>query len=63
MTTATIPNAPSALAPVRKPVAATRVAFLALILRDLVVLRNGSTVGSRCGGAVVRTLTPADPSR
>ncbi len=40
MTTATIPNAPSALAPVRKPVAATRVAFRSLILRDLVVLRK-----------------------
>jgi hypothetical protein len=35
MTTATIPNAPTALAPVRKPLAATRVAFRALILRDL----------------------------
>jgi len=40
MTTATIPNAPTALAPVRKPIAATRVAFRALILRDLVVLRK-----------------------
>jgi ABC-2 type transport system permease protein len=40
MTTATIPNAPTTLAPVRKPVAATRVAFRALILRDLVVLRK-----------------------
>ncbi|HEY3671788.1 MAG TPA: ABC transporter permease [Acidimicrobiia bacterium] len=40
MTTATIPNAPTTLAPVRKPVAATRVAFRSLILRDLVVLRK-----------------------
>jgi ABC-2 type transport system permease protein len=40
MTTATIPNAPSTLAPVRKPMAATRVAFRSLILRDLVVLRK-----------------------
>ena len=40
MTTATIPNAPTALAPVRKPLAATRVAFRSLILRDLVVLRK-----------------------
>ena len=40
MTAATIPNAPTALAPVRKPVAATRVAFRSLILRDLVVLRK-----------------------
>jgi len=40
MTTATIPNAPATLAPVRKPVAATRVAFRSLILRDLVVLRK-----------------------
>jgi len=40
MTTATIPNAPSVLAPVRKPMAATRVAFRSLILRDLVVLRK-----------------------
>lgn len=40
MTTATIPNAPIALAPVRKPVAAARVAFRSLILRDLVVLRK-----------------------
>ncbi len=32
--------APSALVPVRKPVAATRVAFRSLILRDLVVLRK-----------------------
>ena len=40
MTAATIPNAPTTLAPVRKPVAATRVAFRSLILRDLVVLRK-----------------------
>jgi ABC-2 type transport system permease protein len=40
MTTATIPNAPTTLAPVRKPMAATRVAFRSLILRDLVVLRK-----------------------
>jgi ABC-2 type transport system permease protein len=40
MTTATIPNAPTTLAPVRKPIAATRVAFRSLILRDLVVLRK-----------------------
>jgi ABC-2 type transport system permease protein len=40
MTTATTPNAPTALAPARKPVAASRVAFRALILRDLVVLRK-----------------------
>src|SRR6201999_2128427 len=40
MTTVTIPNAPTALAPARKPVAAARVAFRALILRDLVVLRK-----------------------
>jgi ABC-2 type transport system permease protein len=40
MTTATIPHAPTALAPARKPMAAARVAFRALILRDLVVLRK-----------------------
>lgn len=40
MTTATIPNAPTTLAPTRKPVSATRVAFRSLILRDLVVLRK-----------------------
>ncbi len=40
MTAATIPNAPVTLAPVRKPMAATRVAFRSLILRDLVVLRK-----------------------
>lgn len=43
MTTATVPHvpgAPTALAPSRKPVAAARVAFRALILRDLVVLRK-----------------------
>ncbi len=40
MTTVTIPNAPTALAPARKPLAASRVAFRALILRDLVVLRK-----------------------
>src|SRR5260370_10162688 len=40
MPTAPTPPAPPALAPVRKPVAATRVAFRALILRDLVVLRK-----------------------
>jgi len=40
MTAITIPDAPAALAPARKPVAAARVAFRALILRDLVVLRK-----------------------
>ncbi len=40
MTTVTIPNAPTTLAPTRKPVAAARVAFRSLILRDLVVLRK-----------------------
>jgi ABC-2 type transport system permease protein len=40
MTAATIPNAPTTLAPTRKPVAAARVAFRSLILRDLVVLRK-----------------------
>jgi ABC-2 type transport system permease protein len=40
MTTVTIPNAPATLAPTRRPVAAARVAFRALILRDLVVLRK-----------------------
>jgi ABC-2 type transport system permease protein len=40
MTAVTIPNAPATLAPARKPVAAARVAFRALILRDLVVLRK-----------------------
>ncbi len=40
MTTATIPNAPTTLAPVRKPMAAARVAFRSLLLRDLVVLRK-----------------------
>jgi ABC-2 type transport system permease protein len=40
MTAVTIPNAPATLTPTRKPVAAARVAFRALILRDLVVLRK-----------------------
>jgi ABC-2 type transport system permease protein len=40
MTTATVTAPPTALAPARKPVAASRVAFRALILRDLVVLRK-----------------------
>ncbi|HEU5308016.1 MAG TPA: ABC transporter permease [Acidimicrobiia bacterium] len=40
MTTATVTAPPVALAPARKPVAASRVAFRALILRDLVVLRK-----------------------
>jgi ABC-2 type transport system permease protein len=40
MTTVTVPYAPATLAPARKPVAASRVAFRALILRDLVVLRK-----------------------
>ena len=43
MTTATVPDVSAtsgALAPARKPTAAARVAFRALILRDLVVLRK-----------------------
>jgi ABC-2 type transport system permease protein len=40
MTTVTVPNVPIAVEPARKPVAAARVAFRALILRDLVVLRK-----------------------
>ena len=40
MTAVTIPGAPTTLAPTRKPVAAARVAFRALLLRDLVVLRK-----------------------
>ena len=41
MSAVTVPSsAPSPLAPVRKPVAAARVAFRALLLRDLVVLRK-----------------------
>jgi ABC-2 type transport system permease protein len=40
MTTATVTAPPTALAPARKPLAASRVAFRALILRDLVVLRK-----------------------
>lgn len=40
MTATTIPGAPTSLAPIRKPLAASRVAFRALILRDLVVLRK-----------------------
>jgi ABC-2 type transport system permease protein len=40
MTAVTVPNAPAPLAPVRKPMAAARVAFRALLLRDLVVLRK-----------------------
>jgi ABC-2 type transport system permease protein len=40
MTAVTVPNAPAPLAPTRKPVAAARVAFRALLLRDLVVLRK-----------------------
>jgi ABC-2 type transport system permease protein len=40
MTTTTVTAAPSALVPERKQVAAARVAFRALIVRDLVVLRK-----------------------
>ena len=40
MTAVTVPVAPATLAPTRKPVAAARIAFRALILRDLVVLRK-----------------------
>jgi ABC-2 type transport system permease protein len=40
MTAVTIPATPTTLAPTRKPVAAARVAFRALLLRDLVVLRK-----------------------
>jgi ABC-2 type transport system permease protein len=40
MTAVTVPNAPASLAPPRKPMAAARVAFRALLLRDLVVLRK-----------------------
>jgi len=41
MSAVTVPSsAPAPLAPVRKPVAAARVAFRALLLRDLVVLRK-----------------------
>ena len=40
MTAVTIPGAPTTLAPTRKPMAAARVAFRALLLRDLVVLRK-----------------------
>jgi ABC-2 type transport system permease protein len=40
MTAVTIPATPTTLAPTRKPVAAARVAFRSLLLRDLVVLRK-----------------------
>jgi len=40
MTAVTAPTVPTTLAPTRKPVAASRVAFRALLLRDLVVLRK-----------------------
>lgn len=40
MTTVTVTATPSTLAPARTPVAAARVAFRSLILRDLVVLRK-----------------------
>jgi ABC-2 type transport system permease protein len=40
MTTVTAANVPAALAPTRGPLAASRVAFRALVLRDLVVLRK-----------------------
>src|SRR5438093_3325236 len=40
MTAATAPTVPVTLAPVRKPVSAARVAFRALLLRDLVVFRK-----------------------
>jgi len=40
MTAVTAPTAPTTLAPTRKPVSAARVAFRALLLRDLVVLRK-----------------------
>jgi ABC-2 type transport system permease protein len=40
MTAVTIPGAPTTLAPTRKPMSAARVAFRALLLRDLVVLRK-----------------------
>jgi len=39
------------------------IAFGALMLRDLTVLRNGSTVGSPIGGALVCVLIPSGPSR
>jgi len=40
MTAVTAPTVPATLAPSRKPVSAARVAFSALLLRDLVVLRK-----------------------
>jgi ABC-2 type transport system permease protein len=40
MTAVTAPTVPAAIAPARKPVSAARVAFRALLLRDLVVLRK-----------------------
>jgi ABC-2 type transport system permease protein len=40
MTAVTIPGAPTTLAPTRKPMSAARLAFRALLLRDLVVLRK-----------------------
>jgi ABC-2 type transport system permease protein len=40
MTAVTAPTVPTTLAPTRKPVSAARVAFRALLLRDLVVLRK-----------------------
>ena len=40
MTAVSIPTAPTTLAPARKPMAAARVAFRSLLLRDLVVLRK-----------------------
>jgi ABC-2 type transport system permease protein len=40
MTAVTAPTVPTALAPARKPLTASRVAFRALLLRDLVVLRK-----------------------
>ena len=39
------------------------IAFGALMLRDLTVLRNGATGGRPIGGALVCVLSPADPSR
>jgi ABC-2 type transport system permease protein len=40
MTAVTAPAVPTTLAPTRKPLAASRIAFRALLLRDLVVLRK-----------------------
>ena len=60
----TVANRPTVALPTVAPYRSTAwIAFGALMLRDLTVLRNGSTVGSPIGGALVCVLIPSGPSR